>query len=263
MRTRLMNEMTWVEVKEAVDAGCGVILPIGATEQHGPHMPLCTDAYLCGEMAHDVANTTDLDFVVAPTVCYGFRSRPCSGGGMTFPGTTCVSGATLTAVVSDVTKELIRSGFRKIVLMNWHVENTNFIYDAAYNLMQTAQKEHPDLRIMVMESTFSDLSKETMDFVFEGQFPGWMIEHASIMETSVMLYKAPHLVDFSKAKDDRAEYYPFYDLLPIPKRICSESGILWKASMATVEKGEMLWKEIKQILVDAINMEFKRWETED
>lgn len=261
MRTRLMNEMTWMEVRDAVAEGVGVILPIGATEQHGPHMPLCTDAFLSGKMAHDVAKETNL--IVAPTVCYGFRSRPCSGGGQTFPGTTSLRGSTLTAIVTDVVEEFIRTGFRKIVLFNWHVENTNFIYDAAYNVIEDKKRDYPDLKIMVMESAFSELTPETMEFVFKGEFPGWMIEHASIMETSVMMYVAPELVDFSKAKDDKAEYYPFYDLLPIPKRITTESGILWKASLATKEKGEVLWKEIKQNLADSINMEFTRWEKEN
>ncbi|MDR7079755.1 creatinine amidohydrolase [Neobacillus niacini] len=261
MLKRLMSEMTWMEVRDAVNSGSGVILPIGATEQHGPHMPLCTDALLSERMAHDVAKETNL--IVAPTVCYGFRSRPCTGGGQTFPGTTSVSGSTLTAIIMDVVKEFIRTGFRKIVLFNWHFENSNFIYDAAYNVYEDRKQEYPDLKLIIIETPFSELKPETMEYVFEGHFPGWGIEHASIFETSVMMYVAPELVDFSKAIDDKAEYYPFYDMLPIPKRITTESGILWKASLATKDKGEVLWKEISQNLIESVNMEFKRWEKEN
>lgn len=261
MAKRLMTEMTWMEVRDAVAEGAGVILPIGATEQHGPHMPLSTDAFLSGKMAHDVAKETNL--IVAPTICYGFRSRPCSGGGQNFPGTTSLRGSTLTAMIIDIVKELIRTGFRKIVLFNWHMENSNFIYDAAYTVLEDTKSDHPDLRLLIFESPFSELTPETHEFVFEGHFPGWAIEHASIFETSVMMYVAPELVDFSKATDDKAEYYPFYDMLPIPKRITTESGILWKASLATKEKGEAVWKEIRQTLVDSVNKEFTRWEKEN
>ncbi|WP_404332197.1 creatininase [Mesobacillus maritimus] len=261
MGKRLMSEMTWMEVRDAVDMGEGVILPIGATEQHGPHMPLCTDALLSEKMALDVAKRSNL--IVAPTVCYGFRSRPTTGGGQTFPGTTSVRGSTLTAIIMDVVKEFIRTGFRKIVLFNWHFENTNFIYDAAYNVMEDTKQEYPDVKLLIIETPFSKLKPETMEYVFEGQFPGWGIEHASIFETSVMMYVAPNLVNFSKAKDDQAEYYPFYDMLPIPKRITTESGILWKATLASKEKGEVVWKEICENLVNSVNMEFTRWEKEN
>ncbi len=261
MRTRLMTDMTWMELRDAVEKGEGVILPVGSTEQHGPHMPLNTDAFLSGAMAHEVAKATNL--VVAPTIHYGARSRPCTGGGQIFPGTTSVRGTTLMAVITDVLNELIRSGFRKIVLFNWHCENSNFIYDATYDVWEAAKRDFPEIKFVIFESAFDKLKPETMDFVFEGHFPGWEIEHASIFETSLMMYLAPEKVDFSKAKDDKAEYYPFYDMLPIPKRISTESGVLWKASLANVEKGKVVWEEMSQKIIDSVNYEFKRWETEE
>ena len=75
----MLAEMTWPEVDEPIGRGAGVFLPVGATEQHGYHLPLATDVLLPTELALAVAD--EHDFLVAPPVSYGYRSRPLSGGG--------------------------------------------------------------------------------------------------------------------------------------------------------------------------------------
>ncbi len=254
MHTRKMGEMTWMEVRDAIAAGSGVILPIGAIEQHGPHLPISTDALCAEQMALDLAERTNM--LVAPPFSYGYRSRPTSGGGQTFPATTSLRGSTLMAIVEDILKELIRSGFKKIVLLNWHVENQNFIYESAFLVTEQLKEKNSDVKIMIYESAIFELKPETMEFVFGDQFPGWAIEHASICETSIMLHKFPHLVRFECAVDDCAEYYPVYDLLPIPPQILTDSGVLWKATLATAEKGERVWNEAVDFLVEGVTKEF-------
>src|SRR5437879_2326067 len=122
--------MTWPEVRAAIERNSGVILPVGATEQHGYHLPIATDTILPLELARAVGDR--LDFLIAPPLSYGCRSRPLSGGGQSFPGTMSLNGATFMTVVEDVLGELIRHGFQQIVILNWHYENSNFVYDAAY-----------------------------------------------------------------------------------------------------------------------------------
>src|SRR5215213_6569194 len=129
-RTRLLADMTWQEVEAAIEREAGVVLPVGSTEQHGYHLPLSTDAVLPTELALTVAEP--LDLLVAPAVSYGYRSRPLSGGGQGFVGTTSLRATTLMALVEDVVRELIRQGFGRIVVLNWHMENQNFVYEAAY-----------------------------------------------------------------------------------------------------------------------------------
>ena len=254
MHTRKMGELTWMEVRDAIAAGMGIIIPIGAIEQHGPHLPISTDSLCAEQMALDLAERTNM--LVAPPIAYGYRSRPCSGGGQTFPATTSLRGATLMANVEDILKELIRSGFKKIILLSWHVENQNFIYEAAFLVTEQLKEKDSDVKIMIYESTIFDLKPETMEFVFGDQFPGWDVEHASICETSMMLYKFPHLVHFERAVDDQAEYYPVYDLLPIPQKIVAPSGTLWKATLATAEKGKLVWNEALDFLVEGVTKEF-------
>lgn len=256
IRTRLFAELTWTEIQEAIMTDAGVILPVGSTEQHGYHLPLSTDALLAEDLALAVAKKTNM--LVAPPITYGYRSRPLTGGGQNFPGTTSLSGKVFISLIEDVICEFIRHGFKKIVLLNWHFENQNFIYEAAYSALERVGKlEIPDgPKIMVMELSFSELSESTMDLLFGGEFPGWGTEHAAILETSLMLFLHPELVQFDRAVNDQSEEMPWYDILPIPKKIVPESGTLWKARLATKEKGEVSWQEIIENAAAAILDEF-------
>jgi creatinine amidohydrolase len=248
--TRLLAEMTWPEVRAAIERDAGVLLPVGSTEQHGYHLPLATDAILPTELGCAVAEP--LDLVVAPAIDYGYRSRPLSGGGEGFPGTVSLRAQTLMALVEDVLGQLMRHGFRRIVLLNWHYENTNFVYEAAW---LAKERTGGDARVMVCELPFAHLSPETMQTLFPDGFPGWDVEHASIMETSLMLHLRPDLVHFDRAVDDAAERHPWWDVVPPPDAFVPASGTLWKATQASAEKGELAWKEIVAGLRAAIELE--------
>jgi len=251
-RTRLLTDMTWQEVEAAIGRDAGVVLPVGSTEQHGYHLPLSTDAVLPTELALAIAEP--LDLLVAPAVSYGYRSRPLSGGGQGFVGTTSLRATTLMALVEDVLRELIRQGFGRLVVLNWHMENQNFVYEAAC----LALEYYPgtSARILVAELPFEDLSARTMEMLFPDGFPGWDVEHASILETSLMLHLQPELVLFDRAVDDAAKRHPFYDVVPVPEDFVPPSGTLWKATQASARKGEVAWAEIVEGMRKAISTEF-------
>lgn len=240
MRTRRFDQLTWPEVRDAAERGAGVVVPVGSTEQHGHHLPLCTDVVLPTELALAVADKHDL--LVAPAVHFGYRSRPLSGGGQGFAGTISLRAQTLMMTAEDVLRELLRQGFRRLMLLNWHWENQNFIYESAWLALDEGRRA--DARVMVVEAPFEKLSDETMALMFPDGFPGWDVEHAAIMETSLMLHLAPDLVLFDRAVDDEARRHPFYDVVPIPDDFVPASGSLWKATQATAEKGARAWGEI-------------------
>jgi creatinine amidohydrolase len=246
-----MAEATWPEGAEAVERGAGVVLPVGSTEQHAYHLPLATDAILPTELALAVAEP--LDLLVAPPVAYGYRSRPLSGGGQGFVGTLSVSARTVIAVIEDVVCELIRCGFRRIVLLNWHYENASFVYEAGW--LAHERTRVPGVRIMVVEAAFSELSPPVMDELFGDEFPGWDREHAAVLETSLMLHLHPELVLFDRAVDDEAARHPFYDVIPVPVDFVPRSGALWKATRASAAKGGSAWAEIGRNLEVAIQEE--------
>ena len=128
MQTVLMNRLSWPEYRErTLQGGAPVLLPVGATEQHGPHLPLGTDALLASAVAEGVAHK--VGGVVAPAFAYGFKSQPKCGGGQHFTGTTSLDAATLIATVRDTVREFHRHGVRKLIVVNGHYENQWFLIE--------------------------------------------------------------------------------------------------------------------------------------
>src|ERR671936_610493 len=106
-----LDKLTWPEVKAELERGRDtVVIAFGATEQHGPHMPLATDALIGDELARAVAQR--IDAFVAPTVRVG-----CSSHHLDFSGTLSLSDDTFHSVVADLVHSLARGGFRRVVLL--------------------------------------------------------------------------------------------------------------------------------------------------
>ena len=102
--TVYMREMTWPEFAARKDDI--IIIPVGSTEQHAQHLPLCTDAVIAERFAAALAK--EVHGVVMPTLCYGYKSKPLSGGGPLFPGTIDLNGETVIRLAYDVLMELVR-----------------------------------------------------------------------------------------------------------------------------------------------------------
>jgi creatinine amidohydrolase len=112
-----LDRMTWPEVKAALQAGHDtVVVAFGATEQHGPHLPLATDALIGDHLSRLVAER--LGAFRAPTVRIG-----CSEHHLAFPGTLSVSADTFAAIVADVLSSLARGGFKRAILLPTHGGN--------------------------------------------------------------------------------------------------------------------------------------------
>lgn len=249
MKSNKMYEMSWSELKEAIDDGMGIILPMGATEQHGKHLPLCTDSFLAEQMALAVAERTNM--LVAPTITYGTNSLPLSGGGQGFIGTTSIDAEIFINQVCVIVQEFIRHGFKHIVLYNWHGENASFVWEAAW--LATDKGKNKDAKVTVFTHGFDVLlSDQTMKLVYKGDFPGWPREHAGILETSMILHLKPEYVDMSKASDEISEDYPWFETLPIQDKVITKCGSLWKESQSTAEIGKVICEEIVNSVIEAI-----------
>ncbi|CAG4899723.1 hypothetical protein R69919_02645 [Paraburkholderia gardini] len=125
MNSVRMDNISWVEYEQRVKAGSIVFPPCGATEQHGPHLPLGTDALLASAISEDVAR--EVAGIVASAISYGYKSQPRSGGGQHFCGTTSVDGATLSGTIRDAVREFHRHGVRRLVIVVGHFENQWFV----------------------------------------------------------------------------------------------------------------------------------------
>ena len=246
-----MEEMTWIEVRDAAAAGLPVVVPVGAIEQHGPHLPLNTDNLIPVGIALETAKRVPL--VVAPPVRFGAKSRPLSGGGESFPGTISLRASTLIDTLHQVLSALARAGFRQICLQNWHFENAGYLWEACD--MTTPQ--HPDVRFIVLDKPLPVFTPEQLEQLFPGGFPGWNFEHASSMETSIMLALHPELVRRDRIVDDAAVRSPTWEVVPAPDEIVPRSGVLWRPSEATAEIGRLYLEAAADRLEEALRTEFE------
>ncbi|MCJ7531027.1 MAG: creatininase [Anaerolineales bacterium] len=246
----LAERMTWMEYRDKVKRSV-VILPMGSFEQHGPHLPLCVDAVIPTSFAKLVAEK--VDGMVLPPLTYGYKSQPTSGGGPLFPGTTSLDGSTLIHLVLDILRDTYRHGGKKFLLLNGHYENVAFATEAVDLFL----REVKDIKVLIV-NWWDQVPEELIPEIFAGAgFPGWDTEHAAITETSVMLYFAPDLVRKDKIIDDQAKRIPKYSIFPAPRDIIPESGVLYKATYASIEKGEKIVKRVTDAIVEIVKREFK------
>ena len=241
-----MKNMTWQEFAKKKDNV--IILPVGATEQHGPHLPTCVDAVLAEEFACRIAEK--IDGVVAPTLSYGYKSKPLSGGGPLFPGTIDLNGATLQALVMDIIDEFVRDGFTKIFILSAHFENEAFIVEA----MDLCSAKYGDKVKLLLTNWWDPMSPEVFD---EVPFPGWALEHAAVTETSLMMYFAPELVREDKILDTENASPATYFRYPIEKDIVPETGVLASAKSSSAERGKIIVDDVVPNIIKIVEEAFK------
>ena len=246
----MYQSMTWEEIEHAAHVGTPVVIPIGATEQHGRHLPVSTDWVLPTQILRSASEMRPI--VVGPALAFGSRSRPGSGGGQLFPGTLSLRATTFMAVIEDVLLELVRSGFRNLVLYNWHFENVGFVYEPAFLVSGT----HPEAKIVVIEDAMPTLSTEEQNVLWPEGFPGLALEHAAVIETSLWLYHEPEMVRTQKMQPDAPERVVRHDVLPIDQSLTTASGSLSSPVGATAEKGKLLHDRLVERVVTILDTEF-------
>ena len=241
----LVEHMTWEEYRDEV-ARRIIILPVGSLEQHGPHLPLNVDVVIPTGLAKMLCE--ELDGMVLPPISYGYKAQ---AGGQLFPGTTSLDGATLINLTLDILRETYRHGGRRFLVLNGHHENTAFVTEA----VELFGRAVSDATVVIL-SWWDQLSDEMVDELFaEEGFPGWEIEHAAITETSLMQYFAPQLVREDRIIDDHSERMPRYSIFPPPDDTIAESGVLYKATYASREKGEKLAKQVAATILQIARQE--------
>jgi len=249
-----MNQLSWVDYAARVQREQPVIfLPVGALEQHGPHLPLGTDGLLSAAVAADTAQL--VGGLVAPTLSYGYKSQPKCGGGQHFCGTTSVDAATLIGSVRDAVREFARHGVQRLVIVNGHYENQWFLIEG---IDLGLRDLGPGASLQVMRLEYWDfLTETTLASVFPDGFPGFALEHAAVIETSLMLHYHPTLVRTDLIPDDGPADFPPYDVYPTRKNWVPLSGVLSSAKGSTVEKGAVMASELSLRMSGAITQEFK------
>ncbi|HTH77301.1 MAG TPA: creatininase [Trinickia sp.] len=248
-----MDNISWVEYARRVDEGTVIFLPCGATEQHGPHLPLGTDALLASAISEDVAR--EVGGIVAPAISYGYKSQPRSGGGQHFCGTTSVDGATLSGLIRDAVREFHRHGVRRLVIVVGHFENQWFVTEGIELAMRDIG-ERNGMEVMRVEH-WEFCRKDTLDAVFPNGFPGIALEHAAVIETSMMLHYHPELVSLDRIPEHGPAQFPPYDIYPARTAWVPSSGVLSSAKDSSAEKGRLLVADVVSGIAQAVRREFK------
>jgi creatinine amidohydrolase len=223
-----------------------LVLPLGSVEQHGPHLPLTVDVEIPVHVATGVAEK--IKGFVAPAIFYGARSLPQSGGSPDIPGTIRVRGAVLTDYLKDVIAGYVSMGFRSIVILNGHYENESFLFEALELCREEGKLNGAKI---VALSWWSLVPQVLLDKLFGDRFTGWHAEHASAVETSLMLHLRNDLVGRSRvdnATPPRSGIYTF----PVEASKISNHGVLGNTSASSAEAGRALFEEICQQLLGVI-----------
>jgi creatinine amidohydrolase len=249
-----LAEIPWPEYRRRIDAGAPVVVPVGAVEQHGPHLPLGVDHLLAAAVSADAARellNRGRDALVAPVLAYGYKSQAKMGGGQRFPGTTSLDAQTLIAQLRDVLRELARHGCRRAVVLNGHYENQLFTCEG----IDLARREEPGLTVLRLEY-WDFTTAETLAGIFPDGFPGYALEHAAVLETSLMLHYHPDLVDLSAIPEQPAADFPAWDVHPQPEGFVPSAGVLSPAHAASAAHGAALAAEYVRRIADAITTVF-------
>jgi creatinine amidohydrolase len=246
------EKLTWCEINDAVAMGQVCVLPCGAVEQHGPHLPLDVDIVCPTEIARGAGRQIAAKMLVLPPVCYGYTAHV-----MDFPGTINSHYEHFIGYVLDITKSLAYHGFKKIMLLNGHGSNMP-------NLDLVARRTNLETDAECVVCAWWNLltvDKEFLPRWRESGFPGGCA-HAGELETSLYLY-----LDGGNVRHDRIksgvvsfneENSPFHwvDLFAQgPATVVSwtssysETGVLGEAELATADKGQDAYEEaVKQLV---------------
>lgn len=227
------------DVRERITSKQVAILPVGAVEAHGPHLPLGTDNVLAERLGALLAERTD--GYVLPTLPYGqvWSLR-------NFPGSLSVSNESLVMLLCDIGESLHCQGFGIFVMLNGHLGNQTALKEAARRLYERV----PQLKVYYL---FYPGVKEVTARVRESKPVHGAYFHACELETSYMLYLAEEWVEMDKAICDIPKISEEADLTPTPWETFTTTAVLGDATLATKEKGEAIIETTLQAMADIVN----------
>ena len=211
-------------IDQEIGRGKAAILPLGAIEDHGPHLPSGTDYLICESLCRLLAEQTG-DLLLPPlmyTYVWSLGDRP---------GTISLSFDTLRAMIREIAGELYRQGIRTLVCVDAHIGNTPVVKTAFRDVLQV----HPDMKCMYF--AYLDYASE-IEFVTPRASGRYI--HACEIETSVMLFARPDTVRMEKAAPNYPEIPERSTYLNLRWGEFTEVAVLGNPQAADRAKGEQL-----------------------
>ena len=246
----LFAKAKWTEIKEAAEEGAVAVIPIGSTEQHGPHLPVDVDINIPFQLARRV--TEETGDLTLPPVSYGYNEKE-----LDFPGTLSVKSETFIHYLYDICESLIKTVFDKILLLNGHGQNTPYV------LVVSNMINEKETATCAACGIYVSLITDTIEELRESEEIGGMA-HAGEFETSLELYLDPEHVEMDKAAKEigfEKTAYTWLDLLESPPvylrqnwKQYTSSGVVGDPTKGTKEKGEQFFSSLVDRLSEFLNL---------
>lgn len=243
-----LADYSWTEVEKKLEQGFAtLLLMLGATEQHGPHLPLATDTVIAEAVAKNLAIRLGKT-LIAPIVPIGTSDEH-----MDFCGTLSTSKETLAGLIADIGRSAANHGFQRLLVLTMHGGN----YDAIRLGVNRLRSETQTLQVIAFtelvqalqataKTHLNDLSENVAGL------------HAGERETSQMLYLRPELVQMAHAESgyvgDMRAILP--RLMQVGLRPVTANGVLGDPTLATAARGQIYLAEFIEALATAIELNF-------
>jgi len=254
LRSYYLGELAWPDVKEFLSMHDVAVVPVGSCEQHGPHLPIDTDAFDAFWLSLKAAEKAKCA-LVAPPIYYGVSLHHTD-----FPGTITLSADTLGQMAYEVACSLVKQGFKKILFENGHGGNTSALEVAS----QRIKMETNAFVVIDSVSLIPDFISDYIETVYDA--------HAGEFETSTTLANREKAVVKERIKKAELKFpeskYTKIGLKESgPKvswsfrtREISETGVIGDPTKASKEKGEKAWnlaiERLADLLVELDKMKF-------
>lgn len=228
---KLLEEMSWPEIEAGQKETRTVILPVGATEEHGPHLPTITDTIQALEVARAVAEARGV--FLAPPLYYGV-CRSTRG----FPGTITVGHDALRAFARDLIISFADSGFTRVLILTGHAGGQHM---AALEEACQMAVETREFRVSLV-SLFDLIDFSAVETPHDG--------HAGEVETSLMMVIRPDLV-----KGRPEKHFPVRPRFMIQRdvRHLMGNGVMGNPRPASPEKGRQFFQMAVSGVIEALD----------
>ena len=247
-----MNNLVWShqtssDLNDLVTLGALAVQPIGAIEQHGPHLPLGTDSIIAQAVAVEALHRSPIMALLLPTISVGLSSEH-----LWAPGTLSFSPTTVLSVLLDTAESLMRARIRKLVFLNGHGGNSA--------LLRVACRE---IKVKFGIQTFLAHPQLPRD---QGGNSGLDDEHgfaihAGAGETSLMLHIDPSTVKLDRATSNLPMWLDDYEHIGFGKDVTfgwtsddfNPSGVIGDPTLASADHGKVLYEGAVERFVNVLD----------
>ena len=253
MNASFLENQSWLKVKEYLEKNNMILIPIGSIENEGNHLPLGLDIHLSHYLCEAVSKKTGC--MVGPSLPLGY-----SKWFMDFPGTISLEHDTLTILIKEYCDCLYKHGFRNFIFLNPHMGNASAIADVGRDF----RKKNALVVLVDIWRTFENISQK-IALTKKSE-----LSHGGEIGTSIALAMYPQYVDMGKARKAKIAFPVSKNIQPIntlgfanfkgnyihtfvDANEITLSGLIGDPTKASIEKGEVLLKEMSIYLEQVLN----------